>query len=243
MQKLLPLLFSWSSILYGSVLLSACSGDESPNPVPGGEGSLTSETNVTDREGNTYLVGTFQATANNQNPIVEKRNAEGRLLWSRYHETTGVDGRATLIALDANEQPWVVFTVDGGSNDANYITSLSTTAGAFEGVYEASYGRGGGPVVSVVARLDPGSGELVKGSFISARLSSGNTNTLRITAIGFREDQVIMEASSAAWPPGEGSSYERFPDITDADRVDGAFLLYYEMSNDLSAITTARLRD
>ncbi len=226
-----------------ALVITACSEDDpSDAGDPGSSGELTNATSVENTSGEVYRVGFDQQSSNNQNPFVEKVDAQGDRLWRVNHETTGVDGRAPLVALDQQENPWVVFTVDGGSNSGDFINQRAISPGAFNDVFANSYGRGGGPVASILARLDPATGSIVKGTFVTARLTNGNTNTLRITALGFVNGNVTFEATSAAWPPGTGSSYMRMPSITDADRVNGSFELYYEITGDLSEIQVARLR-
>lgn len=237
MQKLLL-----ASIALFLGFMACTTEDTPPNTNEGAPNTpLSSATEATDSEGNTYRVGYNQASGNNQNPFVVKENAAGEQVWRITHETTGVDGRATLIAVDSRNRPWVVFSLDGGSNSGDYLTKKEVEGQAFSGVFQSSYGNGGGPKVSVLARLNPSSGKIEKGSFVTARLTSGNTNTLNIKKLGFKDSAPAFEVSSAAWPPGAGRSYSRFPDITDADRVDGAFKVYYEMNEDLSAITKAEL--
>lgn len=227
--------------------LSACNVD-SDAPAPGsGDGTapdlsgLTANTEVTDGSGNTYSVGFDQVSGINQDPYVLKEDGSGNELWRLNHENTPVDSRAVLVTLDAEGNPWVIFTVDGGSNDAGYINKKEIETDAFSGVYANSYGSGGGAKVSIIAKLNPSTGKIVKGSFMTARLTSGSTNTLNITKIGFKDGNFAFEISSSAWPPGKGTSYSRFPDITDEDRVDGSFKVYYEMSPNLSEITEAIL--
>ena len=225
-------------------LVFSCSEDDSPSHTDGGTtngDNLSNESSAVNSLGEVYQVG-FEQQPNNQNPFVEKLAANGDRIWIVNHETTPVDGRAVTVAVDEQDRPWVVFTVDGGSNEEDYINERWVDDGAFTDVFANSYGQGGGPVVSVIARLDPATGKIVKGTFITARLTNGNTNTLRIESIGFSEGNVIAEATSAAWPPGAGTSYERMPDITDEDRVEGSFLLYYELTLDLSTILVGRLR-
>lgn len=219
------------------LVFTACKSDE---PTPVGL-ILTSVNTVTDSRGDTYTVGFDQATSINQNPFVRKVNAQGQQQWRMVYENTPVDGRTVLIALDEAQNPWVVFTVDGGSNDAGAIQRRHVAANAFQGVYNNSYGSGGGPKVSIIARLNPDTGVIERGTFVTARLDNGRTNTLNITSIGVAQGKVAFEISSAAWPPGVGTSFVRFPGITDADRVNNAFRIYYEMDTDLRGITTARL--
>lgn len=225
------------------LLVGACKKKQSDNPNPQNPGEgLTASTTAQDAAGNRYEVGYDQVTSINQNPFVRKLNASGQEVWRVVYENTPVDGRAVWVALDANQSPYVVFSVDGGSNDAAAINKKELdNANAFSGVFQSGYGSGGGPKASIIARLNPDNGKIAKATFVTARLTDGKTNTLNITKFGFQNGKVAFEVSAAAWPPGEGSSYVRFPNITDADRVDGAFKIYYEMNLELSAIEKAVL--
>jgi hypothetical protein len=226
-------------LLLSLVLLESCKKDDDPqNPDVV---TYFSANEATDSQGNQYLTGFDQVSSNNQNPYVQKRDGNGNELWRYNYETTGVDGRGVIVAIDGQDRPWVIFTVDGGSNDTDYITRLRTDPDAFNGVYANSYGTGGGPKVSVIARLDPETGTIMRATFVTARLTSGNTNTLEITRIGFTDGQVSFEISSAAWPPGPGLAYTRFPDITDDDRIDGAFKISYAMDEELKEILNGTL--
>ncbi|MCM5663521.1 hypothetical protein [Galbibacter mesophilus] len=231
---------------YGFLILS-CSNDESVendteignDPLENVE--LSSRQSVTDKDGNTYEVGFNQVSNINQDPFVRKKSASGESLWYVEHEKSEVDGRALMVMVDNNNVPWVVFSLVGGSNSADYLTKRAIENEAFAGVYQNSYGNGGGPKVSILAKLNPNSGAISKASFITARKNDGKTNGFNIKSIGFNDGNIAFEAASVAWPPGKGKSYNRFPDITDADRVDGSFKMYYEMNTDLSEITVAEL--
>ena len=225
-------------------LIAACTEDDGSADTgdPNNNEDLTNSTSLETTGGETYRVGFDQQSSVNQDPFVEKTDAQGNRSWRINYETTGVDGRSILVALDEQENPWVVFTVDGGSNSTDFINRRHVAAGAFDNVFTNNYGRGGGPVVSILARLNPANGYIEKGTFIGARLTNGNTNTLRITSLGFKNGNVVFQATAAAWPPGPGPSYQRMPNITDADRVNGSFELYYEITEDLSEVKVARLR-
>lgn len=158
--------------------------------------NLTSNNQATDSQNNQYTVGFDQASSNNQDPYVIKKDSQGNQLWKVTYEDTGVDGRAVWLAIDANDTPWVVFTVDGGSNDAGYITKKQANTDAFSGVYMNSYGSGGSPKASIIAQLDPAIGNISKGTFMVARLTSGKTNTLNVTQIGFNNGYFAFEISS-----------------------------------------------
>jgi len=195
-----------------------------------------------DSSGNLYEIGFIQVNSKNQDPYVRKISPSGKELWKLIYENTPVDGRATMITLDENQKPYVVFTVDGGSKENGSIQKKELDSpNAFTGVFQNSYGIGGGPKVPVIARLNPNNGKIEKGTFLIARKSNGKTNGLSITKLDLKKGKVIFEVSSTAWPPGEGSSYIKFPNITDAYRVDGFFKIYYEMDSELSKIEKAIL--
>ncbi len=230
--------------------LIACNSDDNPSETPPVDPinsnpnvELTTSTTVSDTNGNTYEVGFNQVSSINQDTFVRKKNANGESVWYVEHETSEVDGRATLIFIDNTDTPWVVFTLVGGSYSDDYLTKRElSNSNAFKSVYEGSYGNGGGAKVSIIAKLDPNTGKIVKGSFVIAKKSDGKTNGLIIKSIGMVDGQLAFTANTAAWPPGEGSSYNRFPNITDADRINNSFKLYYEMSTDLKTISHAELR-
>lgn len=232
MKKYLFLLLLWC-------VFCSCSDDSS---TPDNFENLKADDSVTDAFGNTYEVGYEQASSNNQNPFVLKKDAQGTLLWKINHEESPVDGRALLIGIDPEDRIWVTFTVDGGSNENTYITRHKVDNNAFSNVFMNSYGSGGGAKVSVLAQINPETGSIIKGTFITARLTSGNTNSLSIDRIAFNDEGVLLETSSAAWPPGEGNSYQRYPNISDEDRIDGFFEINYVIENDLSVIKSAVLQ-
>ena len=242
--------------LYLSVLLlfslGACRKTEpdndNPNPnlndsiaIAADTLGLEQNTSVQDAQGHRYLIGFDQVSSINQNPYIEKRNAQDQVLWRQIYEQTPVDGRGLYLYLDGQQRIWAVFSVDGGSNDAGYINRLAVESGAFSNVWAGGYGSGGGPKVSVLAQINPEDGKIIKGSFLYARLSDGRTNTLNVQKIGFKNNRLAVFATSAAWPTGRGNRYERMPNISDADRQNGAFQLYYELETDFSSITTAKI--
>ena len=241
------------SILAGllvTIFLFNCSSNDTsddtsdidqPVTTTDGEDLLASNT-ATDPDGNTYEVGFNQVSGINQDPFVRKRDASGESIWYIEHEKSEVDGRAVYVMVDDQDIPWVVFTLVGGSTSDDYITrrELKSPA-AFENRYAGSYDMGGGPKVSIIAQLDPNTGKIEKGTFILAKKNDGTTNGFSIQAIGMKDGHIAFTANTAAWPPGEGSSYRRFPNITDEDRVDNVFKMYYEIDTDLTTITTAAL--
>jgi hypothetical protein len=231
------LLLSFSFYALILAMLLSCE-DEQPLLLP----ELNASSEITDNQGYTYSVGYAQVSSDNQDALVEKKDAAGNSLWKVSHASSPADERATLVTLDEEQNPWVIFTVDGGSYDDGYITRKFTEAGAFQNAYQDSYGQGGGPKVAIIARLDAESGRIVKASFLTARLNSGNTNSLTVERIGVAGGKVNLEAKTAAWPPAAGKSYTKMPDITNDDRIDNAFLLRLQMDAALSEILSSELR-
>ncbi|MDX1904814.1 MAG: hypothetical protein SFU27_11710 [Thermonemataceae bacterium] len=228
------------ALLFALGIVTACK--KSDNPQPTTSPTLNTTTTITDNAGNTYSVGYEQVSSNNKDPFVLKKDANGNQLWKYNHESTSVDGTAYLVILDNNAQPWVVFSVDGGSNDADYISKKWVETNAFSNVFMNSYGNGGGPKVAVLAQLDANTGKILKGTFLTARKDDGKTNTFTIKSIGTNNGNIAFEAETTAWPFSTGSSYAKIPNITDADRIDGVFKVYYEIKNDLSEIVVATLK-
>jgi hypothetical protein len=201
-------------------------------------------TSVTDEAGNRYEVGFEQVSSNNQDPYVEKQNSEGTRLWRLHHDETPVDGRAIAVALDDEDRPYVVFTTDGGSNDDDRFQRHHAESGAFADAPFGSYGSGGGPKVSIVARLDAETGDIERGTFLRAQLTNENTNTLAATGLAVTGDTVRMSVESAAWPPAAGATettWERF----DPDRFNNENRppLLYSFSANLTEISNVQVLD
>ncbi|WP_040479777.1 hypothetical protein [Mariniradius saccharolyticus] len=220
-------------------LFASCS-DDSGNPNTENDIPFVTDHFAVDAAGNTYLAGFDQVSSNNQDPFIHKKNSRGETLWRLRYEETPVDGRAVLVAWNEGRL-YAVMTVDGGSVTTNSITRHQVVPGAFEGVFQSGYGVGGGPRVSLVMEIDTETGKIKKGTFITARLTDGNTNALLVPQIGFSNGRIVLRAVAAAWPPGAGTSYVRFPNISDADRIEDAFWLRYEMELDFSRISKADL--
>lgn len=227
--------------VFGLCCFYSCqSGIEGPQTDPNLNDALSKDTEAIDNHGNVYKIGFDQVSSINQDPYIRKTNSDGETVWRIRYEETPVDGRGTVIAF-IDGKLLAVFTLDGGSTDSKYLNRHHVMEGAFNGVFQSGYERGGGPKVSILCEIDPESGKIKKGSFVTARLTNGNSNSLVIKEIGVNQGKIAFKVSAAAWPPGVGNKYIRMPDITDADRINNAFLIYYEMEADFSAITKADL--
>lgn len=233
-------------LLLGSLLaLSSCdtlTGLFGEEEEPGSATAPPAETTVTDASGNVYEVGYDQVSSNDQDPFVLKRDASGNQLWRIRHDQTPVDARALYVALDGDGRPYVVFTADGGSNDADRYQTNHVESGAFGAAPFAGYGSGGGAKVSIIARLDSETGRIEAGTYLRARLSNGNTNTLVGTGLRVSGSTVEVSVDSAAWPPAAGatsSNWQRFDEtrFNDSSRPP----LLYSFPLDFSEITSAEV--
>ncbi len=112
--------------------------------------------------------GYEQVSGNNQDPVLVRIDGDSQS-WCQHHEETPPDGRALGLTWDGGERLYAVYTVDGGGSgfDAHVDGWL------------ASYGMGGGPKVSVLLAVDAGTGIPAHGTYVTARLSDGKTNTHR----------------------------------------------------------------
>lgn len=143
--------------------------------------------------GNTSLfVGYVQASGTNQNPIVIRFD-NGAQTFCRQHETQAPDGRAYGLSWNGGDKLYVVYTVVGGGTDLD---------AAGQGGWLSSYGNGGGPAVSFLGRVDPVSGQLLGGTFVSALLASGKINTLTPNAAPdiLSDGSIVFHGSSAFSP-------------------------------------------
>jgi len=192
--------------------------------------------------GVTYEVGYDQVSSNDQDPYVIKKNSDGDQVWGYYHDQTPVDARAVLVTLDAQNRPYVVFTTDGGSNDSDRIQLNHVTEGAFSDAPFTSYGAGGGAKVTIIARLDPDTGKIERGTFLVARLTSNDdTNSMGPEGLAISGDQVLLDVNSYAWPPGEGATQNNWNYYTTSGSTPLA--LRYTFPADLTEISEVQARD
>lgn len=225
-------------VLAGICLFACNGGDELPNPdtdIP-----FVRDHFAADGLGNSYLTGFDQVSQRNRDPFIQKNDSKGARMWRLRYEETLVSGRGTLLAWHEGKL-FAVFTTDADSAGITSITRHQALPGAFEGVFQSSYGSRGGPRVSIVAEIDTETGKIKKGTFLASRLTDGNTNYLLVDQIGFSQGKIVLRAMSGMWPPGVGTSYVRFPGLTDADAIEGIFYLRYELNPDFTAITKAEV--
>ncbi|MEM7736326.1 MAG: hypothetical protein AAF267_11095 [Deinococcota bacterium] len=155
---------------------------------------------------NAIYVGTWQRTANDQDPLVASINTTTNTInWLRNdYESVPPDGRANGILVTPTGEVYVAFSVDGGSNNYNFAAG---------GGWLNSYGQGGGPKVGILVEIDPANGTPLRGTFITAVLNSGNTNSLNINALNVDgSGNIIVSANTAAAPRYEDTNRMPCPD-------------------------------
>lgn len=240
-------LLNYSVLFITFILFYSCKNEEVGSGIVA---DLRGEQEATDGVGNVYRVGYTQVSSVNQNPYVEKKDANGTTLWSKTYETTGVDGRAVLIAIDSEGTPWVVFTVDGGSNSGDYITQKEVEEGAFGSVFLPGYGKGGGAKVCVLAKLNPSTGKIVKGTFVMSRTNEGNfnavdkTNSFSAALLGFDNGEVVLEGNSWFLPPSAeatASNFKHHPDATAENKTGNSWRIQIAFPSDLSKINRSTI--
>jgi hypothetical protein len=135
-------------------------------------------------------IGTHQVSSNNQNPIIV-RFSNGVQEWCiNEYETSGVDGRGNGLLWEGDIL-YAALSVDGGGTN-NF---------AAEDGWLNSYGSGGGPKVGVIVKLDPATGQAQQGTYLSAQLGSGSTNSLTVQNFCLTTtDTLVVLSETAHWP-------------------------------------------
>jgi len=148
----------------------------------------------------TIYIGTNQVSGNNQNPIVASfDSANPANNWIRTdYEVTGTDGRGVGLAWDGTSL-YGVFTVDG--TQGTPAEDFRRAAADAEQAWLRSYGQGGGAKVSVLARIDATTGELLDAAYLSAVLSNGNSNTLTIENISVNSTGHLVISAQSFFRP------------------------------------------
>ncbi len=146
----------------------------------------------------TYYIGTRQVTSTNQNPIVAKFTG-GVLDWCREdYETTGADGRGYGLFWSGADL-YAVFSTDGTQGTVAEDYRRFTGNGWLKHYTDGSPGGGGGPKVSIIIKINPATGEGIvgNGTFITARNSSNQTNSLEVRDITLNSSgQLVVQANS-----------------------------------------------
>ena len=164
----------------------------------------------------TIYIGTWQRTGNNQDPIIASFDSINHTNnWVRTdYETTGADARGRGLFWDGEDDLYAVFSVDGTQGTSAQDFRRATTDA--KQYWLRSYGQGGGARVSVLARIDiddlTNPGEMTDAAYLTALLSNGKSNTLKVTDISLKpDDNLIVKADSYFSPRNPDGSRIQIP--------------------------------
>lgn len=139
----------------------------------------------------TLYIGYQQVTSLNQDPRLIRFD-NGVRTWCRSdYEVTNDDGKGYGLVWDGGGNLYGVFSSTGTQGTPNQDFRRFAAGG-----WLTSYGQGGGPRVAIIARIDPTNGNVLNASFLSARLSNGNSNTVVVTNLTWLGNALVVDANS-----------------------------------------------
>lgn len=157
---------------------------------------LNSDIQHIQNEGVTFFIGYRQVSDNNQNPVLIRFD-NGELTWKRTDlETNTDDCRGYGLIWDGDQRLYAVFSSTGTQGAASEDFRRFATNG-----WLSSYGQGGGPKVSVMAKIDPETGTPETATFITALLSNGNSNSVEVTRLMLSENNNVMVTADSWYAP------------------------------------------
>lgn len=171
--SLLPAAFAQANTsIPGDTIKFTCADSEATIQSRGAATMTVGDLNI--------YIGTNQVRNDNQNPIVkafDQRTGAVAYCCEDY-ETTNVDGKGRGLHWNGTFL-YGIFAVDGGSTTLFSQAASNNTRGWTRSVGPAS----GAKNFAIIARLNPGSGDVTGAAFITARLESGNSNSVSITGV------------------------------------------------------------
>jgi hypothetical protein len=185
------------------LFLSSCKKENQPNEAisnvgdaqifspSDAEADLTNITSI--RDGNTsFYIGYQQVSSNNQNPILAKFK-DGQQVWVKTdYEITNDDGKGYGLLWDGGDRLYAVFSATGSQGSSSEDFRRFAQNG-----WLTSYGAGGGPKVAILAKINPANGEVEHATFLYAKLSNGNSNSMSVKGLSFDADwNVVVDADS-----------------------------------------------
>jgi hypothetical protein len=141
--------------------------------------------------GSRIYAGYQQVSSDNQDPIVTRFD-NGRQVWCRTnYETSGDDGRGYGLMWDGGQMMYAVFSATGTQGEPNKDYRRFTQRG-----WLPTYGAGGGAKVAVIAKINPQNGAPLRGSFLTAILENGKSNSLEVTQLSWHNRRLLVQANS-----------------------------------------------
>ena len=151
--------------------------------------------------------------------------------WVRTdYESTGADGRGSALFWDGDDL-YAIFTVDGtqGSSSEDFRRASSDN----ETAWTQTYGQGGGAKASVIAEIDPTTGEMTNAAYLTSVLSNGKSNTLLIDNVSENE-QGNLEIEADAWYSPRDVNGEALTKTDDS--LSSPFDYTIELTSDLKTV-------
>ncbi|NEQ97370.1 MAG: hypothetical protein F6K30_11700 [Cyanothece sp. SIO2G6] len=144
--------------------------------------------------------GYRQVSSSNQDPIIvsfDDQNPANNWVRTDY-EVTGSDSRGYGLFWSGADL-YGVFSIDGTQGDQQEdfrrVSNDATTN------WIRSYGQGGGARIAVVGRLDLTTGALLDAAYISAVLTDGRTNSLKVADFSVNASgNVLVQTDSRFYP-------------------------------------------
>lgn len=197
--------------------------------------------------GSVFVAGYRQVASNLQLPLFRSYDYAGSVKWSNYEFSAAqavskgdtADTRGLRLAMGRDGMLYYAGSLDGGttvyrrnSQDINLNATYNVNIDNYTNTSNTNVGKYG-----YFARVNPATGEVLKGQYVVNRLSSGKGNSFGINAIAADESgQVFIGGSSAASVPdraqlkingasvgnytsGEGAVIAISPDFTSRELV------------------------
>lgn len=134
-------------------------------------------------------LGTLQVSKKNQNPIVAFFQNDKQVFCRKDLDATPVDARAIAVTAD-KEHLFVAFSTDGGSSNPIAFRRFTKNG------WQKSYGNGGGAKVIVLLKILKTDGEVVGGTYVTARKDDGKTNSIIVKKLTYENNSVQLQADS-----------------------------------------------
>ncbi|MBD2579428.1 DUF4347 domain-containing protein [Oscillatoria sp. FACHB-1406] len=176
------------------------------------DGKSIDDIAIDSNTGSVFVAGFRQVASTLQLPLFRSYSYAGGLKWSNYDFSAsqaqssgdGADSRGLRVAMGRDGMLYYAGSLDGGNTvyrrDARDLTKNATYNVNIDS-YTSTSNLGSGQF-GYFARVNPGTGEVLKGQYVVNRLSSGKGNSFGINAITASESgQVFIGGSSMASAP------------------------------------------
>ncbi|MDA3865189.1 MAG: hypothetical protein PF489_00410, partial [Salinivirgaceae bacterium] len=131
-----------------------------------------------DYNGTSFFIGYRQVSSNNQDPVMMRFN-NGELTWVRTDlETSADDSKGYGVFWDGAETMYAVFSSTGTQGEPSIDFRRFATNS-----WIPSYGQGGGAKIAIIARINIQTGQPEVATFVKAKLSNGNANSVVVKSL------------------------------------------------------------